>query len=100
MPLVFKLIDKPGKDCRKTVYVGETERSVKERIGKHLRDVKNQTEKTIMRHFRGHTVEDVRFKVLQYLGKEGRAYRQLVEEKWIVRPGTKIPSRCNVQLSF
>ena len=86
--------------CRKTVYVGETERSVKERIGEHLRDVKNQTEKLIMRHFSGHTVKDVRFVVLQCLGKEGRAYRKLVEEKWIVRLGTKIPAGCNVQLSF
>ena len=95
--VVYALLCEP---CRKTVYVGETERSVKERIGEHLRDVMNQTEKTIMRHFSGHTVEDVRFVVLQCLGKEGIAYKQLVEEKWIVRMGTKIPSGCNVQLSF
>ena len=94
--VVYALLCEP---CRKTVYVGETKRSAKERIGEHLRDVKNQTEKPIMRHFSGHTV-DVRFVVLQCLGWEGRAYRQLVEEKWIVRLGTKIPSGYNVQLSF
>ena len=92
--VVYALLSEP---YRKTVYVGETERSVKERIGEHRRDVKNQTENPSMRHFSGHTVEDVRFVVLQCLGKEGRAYRQLVEKKWIVRQGTKtVPSGCNV----
>ena len=50
-------------------------RSVKERIGDHMRDIKNQTEKPIMIHFSGRTVEDVRFVVLQCLGKEGRPYK-------------------------
>ena len=65
-----------------------------------MRDVRNQSEKPIMRHFSGHTVNDVRFLVLQCLGREWRAYRQLIEEKWIVRLGTKIPAGCNVQIGF
>ena len=42
------------RQCEKTIYVGETGRSVTERISEHLRDVKNQAEKPIMRHFKGH----------------------------------------------
>ena len=53
-----------------------------------------------MRHFSGHKVDDMHFVVLQSLGREGRAYRQLVEEKWIIRLGTKTPFGCNVQLNF
>ena len=83
-----------------TVYDGETERSVKERVSEHMRDIKNQAEKPIMRHFSCHKVDDMRFVVLQSLGREGRAYRQLVEEKLIIRLGTKTPFGCNVQLNF
>ena len=93
--MVYALLCEP---CRKTLSFGETERSVKERIGERRKE--SDRKKLIMRHLGGHTVEDVRFVVLQCLGKEGNAYRELVEEKWIVRLGTKIPSGCNVQLSF
>ena len=65
-----------------------------------MRGVKNQTEKPIVRHLRGHNVDNMHFVVLQSLGREGRAYRQLVEEKWIIRLGTKTPFRCNVHLNF
>ena len=86
--------------CKMAVYVGGTERSVKERVSEHKKDIKNQAEKPIMIHFSGHKVDDMHFMVLQSLGRERRAYRQLVEEKWIIRPGTKTPFGCNVQLNF
>ena len=76
-----------------TVYVGESERSVKEQVSEHIRDVKNQAKKPIMRHFSGHKVDDIHFVVLQSLGREDRAYRQLVEEVWIIRLGTETPFR-------
>ena len=49
--------------CKMKVYVGETERSVKERVCEHMRDIKNQAEKPIMRHFSGHKVADMHFVV-------------------------------------
>ncbi|XP_053394116.1 uncharacterized protein LOC123523838 [Mercenaria mercenaria] len=79
-----------------TVYVGETERSLKERTEEHLRDVRQQADKPIMRHFGGHTAEDVKVAVLQKVFNEGRIYRQMVEEEWIKRLGTKTPQGCNV----
>ena len=38
-----------------------------------MRDIKNQAEKPIMRHFSGHKVDDMHFVVLQSLGREDRA---------------------------
>ena len=52
---------------------------MKERDSEHRRDVKNQAENPIMRHFSGHKVDDIHFVVLQGLGREGLTYRQLVE---------------------
>ena len=95
--VVYALLCEP---CQKTVYVGETERPVKERIGEQMRDIKVQAEKPIMWHFSRQSVDYVRFVVLKCLGKEGKTYRQLIEEKWIVRLGTKVPTGCNVQMGF
>ena len=60
-------------------------------ISEHMRDIKNQAEKPIMRHCSGHKVDDMHVSVLQSLGREDKAYRQLVEEKWSIRLGTKTP---------
>ena len=85
--------------CDKTVYVGETERMLKERIDEHLRDVRQQAEKPIMRHFEGHKEEHVKVTILQRMFREGRIYRQLAEEQWIVKLKTKMPQGCNVKLN-
>ena len=39
----------------------KTERSVKEQISEHMRDVKNQAGKPIMIHFSDHKVDDMQF---------------------------------------
>ena len=85
--------------CDKTVYVGETERTLKERTDEHLRDVRQQVEKPIMRHFEGHKEEQLRVTILQRMFQEGRIYRQLAEEQWIMKLKTKIPQGCNVKLN-
>ena len=85
--------------CDKTVYVGETERMLKERIDEHLRDVRQQAEKPIMRHFEGHKEEHVKVTILQRMFREGRIHRQLAEEQWIVKLKTKMPQGCNVNLN-
>ena len=58
---------------------------LKERIDEHLRDVRQQAEKPIMRHFECHKEEDVKVTILQRMFREGRIYRQLAEEQWIVK---------------
>ena len=57
--------------CKVTIFVRETERSVKERVSEHMRDVKNLAEKPIMKHFSGHNADDMCFVVLQSLGRGG-----------------------------
>ncbi|XP_045208770.2 uncharacterized protein LOC123560670 [Mercenaria mercenaria] len=92
--LVYGLLCKP---CNKTIYVGETERSLKERISEHLRDIRQQVDKPINRHFIGHTERDLQVVVLQKLYHEGRLYRQILEEKWMKKLATKFPHGCNVK---
>ena len=86
--------------CDKTVYVGETERSLKERISEHLRDKRQQSDKPIIRHFQDHSENDLRVVVLQKIYGEGRVYRQIVEERWIKKLDTKVPKGCNVKINL
>ena len=76
--------------------MGETERTLKERTDEHLRDVRQQAEKPIMRHFEGHKEEQLRVTILQRMFQEGRIYRQLAEEQWIMKLKTKIPQGINI----
>ena len=82
------------------LYMWEKERTLKERTDEHLRDVHQQAEKPIMRHFEGHKEEQLRVTVLQRMFQEGRIYRQLAEEQWIMKLKTKIPQGCNVKLNW
>ena len=70
--------------CDKTVYVGETEKTLKERRDEHLRDVRKEAGKPIMKHFEGHKEEQLRVTILQRMFKEGRIYRQLAEDEWLM----------------
>ena len=74
-------------------------RMLKERIDEHLRDIRQQAEKPIMRHFEGHKEEHVKVTILQRMFREGRIYRKLAEEQWIVKLKTKMPQGCNVKLN-
>ena len=49
-----------------TVYVGETERKLRERMSEHLRDIRLRKDKPINFHFgaKGHTHNDVAFAIL------------------------------------
>ena len=83
--------------CNVTVYVGETGRTLKERMVEHLRDIRMQADKPILRHFNRHDVSDVRVVVLQKVQDGGRTYRQLIEDIWIRKLGTVVPHGCNVK---
>ena len=86
--------------CDNIVYVGEIERTLKEGINEHFRGVRQQAEKTIMRHFEGNKEEQLRVTILQRTFKEGRIYRQLTEEQWIMKLKTKISQGCHVKLNW
>ena len=67
---------------------GKLKETVKERVTEHLRTVRMQEEKPIIRHFRGHGEIDVGVVVLQRMGNRQRLERLIVEECWINKLGT------------
>ena len=69
--------------CNVVVYVGETERSLKERLTEHLRDVRNGADKPINKHFSNHTDQDVRVAVLRKMHDDSKVGRLIHEEHWI-----------------
>ena len=86
--------------CGKTVYVGETERSLKERFMEHLRDVRNRADKPINRHFKDHPATDVQIAVLAKMINGSKVCRLLHEENWIKLLNTKFPDGCNVKVNL
>ena len=85
------------KKCDKIVYVGETERTLKERIDEHKRDIKYQKEKPIMRHFINHGVRDLQVAVVARTTGQSKDYRLILEDKWIQQLETRVPNGCNVK---
>ena len=85
--------------CASTVYVGETERELGERMIEHLRDVRLGKDKPINSHFgeKGHSQEDLTFAVLEKVYEAKRIERQIREARWIKRLGTTRPDGCNVK---
>ena len=84
----------------KTVYVGETERTLKERTIEHKRDIKFQKNKPIMRHFRNHEEKDLSVAILTRTTGENKIYRLISEEKWIKTLQTYSPRGCNVKINL
>ena len=78
--------------------MGETERTLKERTDEHLRDVRQQAEKPIMRHFEGHKEEQLRVTILQRMFQEVE-YIDSWLKTWIMKLKTKIPQGGNVKLN-
>jgi hypothetical protein len=79
------------------VYIGETERTIKERFAEHKRDVRPQSEKPIHRHVVGHTAADLQVVIQRKLFQETTRYRVLREEEWIRVLGTAVPDGCDVK---
>ena len=86
--------------CEKTVYVGETERTLKERTIEHKRDIKFQKDKPIMRHFRSHEEKDLSVAILMRTAGENKIYRLISEEKLIKTLQTYSPRGCNVKINL
>ena len=67
--------------CDKPVYVGETGRQLKERIGEHLADIRLQRDKAVGLHFnsKGHTIDDVRVIIMEKLYDDSKQLRLIKE---------------------
>ena len=95
--LIYALI---CKKCDKTIYVGETERTLKERTEEHLRDIRYQKDKPIMKHFNKHDACDMQVAVMRKTTGKNKTYRLIVEEKWIKDLETRVPRGCNIKTNI
>ena len=86
--------------CAKTVYVGETEQTRKERTTEHRRDIKFQKDKPIMRHFRDYEEKDLSDAILTRTSGENRIFRLICEGNWIKTLDTAFTRGCNVKINL
>lgn len=84
--------------CRKCgmQYVGETGRKLKERVGDHLRDIRNRAKTPVAIHFNspGHDIADFNVVGVEEL-KRCRLYRKYVEIGWKFKIGSIAPNGLN-----
>ena len=79
------------------VYVGETSRTVKERLKEHDADVRHGRNKPVADHFgsSGHTAENMGVNVLEVIRDSSKYYRQVRELEWIELLETEVPNGVN-----
>ena len=87
------------RKCSLVVYVGETERQIRERMTEHLRDVRLAKDKPINVHFSrsDHSCNDMMFTILEKMYGADRIERQMHESAWIKKLKTARPFGCNVK---
>ena len=78
------------RKCNEIVYVGETERTVAERIKEHLADVRHRREKAVSFHFKliilfnsaDHEIGDLNLIIKEECRENSRFYRKAREVYW------------------
>lgn len=85
--------------CDKMVYVGETSRSLKERLKEHEADVRLGRCKPMSDHFnnQGHSSKDIGVTVLETINDASRYYRLIREIEWIKTFQTEYPEGLNTK---
>lgn len=84
--------------CSMLVYVGETGRQLKDRMGEHLADVRLRRDKPISHHFdTTHTDRDLMFSALEVVRNDSFVERRIRENIWITKLDTLRPNGCNVK---
>ena len=83
--------------CERVVYVGETERTVSERLKEHLADVRHSRNKAVAEHFNqpDHSISDFKIVILEKCTDPSRYFRKIRELFWIERLNTAIPAGLN-----
>ena len=83
--------------CERVVYVGETERTVSERLKEHLADVRHSRNKAVAEHFnqRDHSISDFKIVILEKCTDPSRYFRKIRELFWIERLNTVMPAGLN-----
>ncbi|KAH3695923.1 hypothetical protein DPMN_083382 [Dreissena polymorpha] len=81
------------------VYVGETSRSLTERLKEHEADTRHHRSNPVAEHFnsREHGVEDMGVCVLQTITDNSDYYRKIKELNWIQILKTEAPKGLNTK---
>ncbi len=89
------------KICKKPVYVGETGRTLAERITEHMREIRLRKGKPVAEHFNGngHSMEQLEVYILERICDNAKYVRMIKERDWINRLHTEIPSGLNKKCS-
>lgn len=85
--------------CENSVYVGETERALKQRVKEHLWDIRGNKEKPVAVHFNqaGHKLDDLQVQVIESVKDNSLYYRKIREEFWMNKLNTVTPFGLNVK---
>lgn len=85
--------------CNKKMYVGETERQLKERMAGHRAAYRSRKNMPIYRHFRkkDHTLSHFRVTILEQVTKKEKLLER--EDHWIKKLNTRIPKGLNSKYS-
>ena len=80
-------------------YVGETKRTLKQRLLEHCGDAKHSREKPVARHFNlpGHSRNDITITAVDRPGSTNQYHRLALESKWIKRLQTTAPQGINIK---
>jgi hypothetical protein len=84
--------------CKKVMYVGETGRTLYERMQNHLSTIRTKkVEEPVAEHFcqKDHKISDFRFLALQNTPADDTTYRRVQENIWIKKLGTFKPDGLN-----
>jgi len=86
--------------CEATVYVGETERTFKERIMEHIKDVEYKRDKAVGKHFnsKNHDMNDLRCAIVERIYDDCSYFRKLREYEWIDKLETRKPKGLNTKI--
>ena len=88
--------------CKSIVYVGETERTVGERMKEHLADIRHKRDKAVAIHFsaENHSFKDLKFVILERCMTDSCYYRRARESFWMERLNTITPHGINRKSQF
>ena len=78
-------------ECGKPVYVGETERTFKERMTEHLKDIEYNRNTAVGKHFNSENHSEQKFKcaVIERIYDNSKYYRKLREFEWMEKLDTR-----------
>lgn len=87
------------KVCENSVYVGETERALNQRVKGHLWDIRGYKEKPVAMHFNQikDKLDDLQVQVIEDVKDKSLYYRKIREEFWMNKLNTVTPFGLNVK---